>query len=107
MAARPVRRRSPDPTHTLVRQLPGFSESPIPNPQSRPPDMNRKGDKALIVRLHSGTPTAVARVGEHSPRNPIGVVGERPAPSRGPKPRGRGRVRSTVQPHTPTRGKDR
>ena len=46
-------------------------------------DMNRKGDKALIVGLDIGTSKVVALVGEYSPGNPIEVIGIGSHESRG------------------------
>jgi hypothetical protein len=63
-------------------------------------DMNRKGDKALIVGLDIGTSKVVALVGEYSPGNPIEVIGigshevARPQARRG----GRHRVDGAVDP---------
>src|SRR3546814_15469226 len=54
-AARPVRRRSPDHTHTLDRQLPRFSKSTIPNPQYPPHTITRKPTQATTDAPHNDT----------------------------------------------------
>src|SRR5690606_12741693 len=77
--------------------LPRFPESRIPNPHSRLPDMNRKGDKALIVGLDIGTSKVVALVGEYSPGNPIEVIGIGSHESRGLKRGVVVDIESTVQ----------
>src|SRR3546814_8714289 len=65
--------------------VPAFSHSPFPIPHSRSSDMDRKGDKALIVGLDIGTSKVVALVGEYSPGNPIAVIGIGSHESRGLK----------------------
>src|SRR5690606_5606329 len=63
----------PTPRHRLP--VPGPPDPRFPDPHTRLPDMNRKGDKALIVGLDIGTSKVVALVGEYSPGNPIEVIG--------------------------------
>ena len=60
-------------------------------------DMNRKGDKSLIVGLDIGTSKVVALVGEYSPGNPIEVIGIGTHESRGLKRGVVVDIESTVQ----------
>src|SRR5690606_37344808 len=75
-------------------RAPAASPAQHPGPAN---DMNRKGDKALIVGLDIGTSKVVALVGEYSPGNPIEVIGIGSHESRGLKRGVVVDIESTVQ----------
>jgi hypothetical protein len=76
---------------------PAVRDFPLSNPHFRLYDMNRKGDKSLIVGLDIGTSKVIALVGEYSPGNPIEVIGIGSHESRGLKRGVVVDIESTVQ----------